>query len=76
MGTIILSALVAHTGWHWMIERWDRLRQYRFMWPEMTLPLVVTVLRWAMALVAFVVLAWFVNEWLRRRGELRAESRT
>ena len=21
MGTIILSALVAHTGWHWMIDR-------------------------------------------------------
>src|SRR5581483_3747558 len=28
MGTIILSALVAHTGWHWMLERWDLLRQY------------------------------------------------
>src|SRR4029434_2305666 len=24
-GTIILSALVAHTGWHWMSERFDRL---------------------------------------------------
>ncbi|MEO8127865.1 MAG: HupE/UreJ family protein [Bryobacteraceae bacterium] len=29
MGTIILSALVAHTGWHWMLERWQILRQYR-----------------------------------------------
>ena len=29
MGTIILSALVAHTGWHWMIERFDHLRQFR-----------------------------------------------
>ena len=29
MGTIILSALVAHTGWHWMLERADRLRQYQ-----------------------------------------------
>ena len=26
IGTIILSALVAHTGWHWMTERWERLR--------------------------------------------------
>ena len=24
MGTIILSALVAHTAWHWMIERCGR----------------------------------------------------
>ena len=28
MGTIILSALVAHTGWHWMWERWDVLRKF------------------------------------------------
>ena len=32
MGTIILSALVAHTAWHWMTERFDRLRQFRFAW--------------------------------------------
>lgn len=29
MGTIILSALIAHTGWHWMIERAEVLKQYR-----------------------------------------------
>ena len=23
METIVLSALAAHTGWHWMTERWD-----------------------------------------------------
>jgi hypothetical protein len=33
MGTIIVSALVAHTGWHWMIERANHLRQFRFNWP-------------------------------------------
>jgi HupE / UreJ protein len=27
MGTIILSTLVAHRGWHWMIERTDYLRR-------------------------------------------------
>jgi hypothetical protein len=29
IGAIIISALVAHTGWHWMIERFDRLRLFR-----------------------------------------------
>ena len=33
MGTIIISALVAHTGWHWMIERANHLRQFRINWP-------------------------------------------
>lgn len=32
MGTIIVSALVAHTAWHWMIDRGDRLRQFHFEW--------------------------------------------
>ncbi len=32
-GTIILSALVVHTAWHWLIDRGDRLRQYQFDWP-------------------------------------------
>ncbi len=35
MGTIIISALVAHTGWHWMGERAERLRLFRFEWPSM-----------------------------------------
>jgi hypothetical protein len=28
VGTIILSALVAHTGWHWMLERFEVLRKF------------------------------------------------
>jgi hypothetical protein len=28
MGTIILSALLAHTAWHWMVERGGQLMQY------------------------------------------------
>src|SRR5205085_8709476 len=29
MGTIILSAIVAHTAWHWMTERYGVLRRFR-----------------------------------------------
>jgi hypothetical protein len=28
MGTIILSAFVAHTAWHWLTDRWDAFRKY------------------------------------------------
>ncbi len=28
LGVIVLSTLVAHTGWHWMLERWDLLGKY------------------------------------------------
>ena len=29
IGTIILSALVAHTGWHWALERGNRAARLR-----------------------------------------------
>lgn len=28
MGAIMLSAIAAHTAWHWMMERWEKLSQY------------------------------------------------
>jgi len=34
VGAVILSALVAHTGWHWMTERLAVLNQ--FPWPSVT----------------------------------------
>ena len=75
MGTIILSAIVAHTGWHWMTERWDRLTQYRFTWPEITLPMVAAGLRWAAALAAAAGLVWWLAGILRRRAEAPAARR-
>ncbi|HKO54791.1 MAG TPA: HupE/UreJ family protein, partial [Thermoanaerobaculia bacterium] len=33
LGVILLSAIVSHTAWHWMIERLGTLRQFRFQWP-------------------------------------------
>jgi hypothetical protein len=62
VGTIILSALVAHTGWHWMLERWDVLRRYRFEWPPLTAVLLASTMRWAVVLVILAALVW----WIRR----------
>jgi hypothetical protein len=32
--TIVLSALVLHTAWHWMVERGALLTEFRFEWPR------------------------------------------
>jgi len=68
MGTIILSALVAHTGWHWMTDRIDRLRQFHFQWPEFDAALLAAAMRWTMwilvlaAVVALVARTrWFTT---------------
>jgi HupE / UreJ protein len=45
IGTVVLSVFVAHTGWHWLVERWDRLRQFPLPQPDAWL--LVLFLRWA-----------------------------
>jgi hypothetical protein len=73
MGTIILSALVAHTAWHWMIDRGSVLRQFPFRWPELSLPVVVTALRWLMALVVLTGVLWLISLAVRRwQGQTEA----
>jgi hypothetical protein len=67
MGTIILSALVAHTGWHWMTERWDRLRQFRFQWPVLSAALLASAMRWMMVIVILAGLAWLIYGRFRKR---------
>jgi hypothetical protein len=61
MGTIILSALVAHTGWHWMLDRGEKLSQFRFEWPALTAALLASVLRWLMVIVLLAGLYWLVR---------------
>jgi hypothetical protein len=72
IGTIILSALVAHTGWHWMIERGERLKQ--FGWPVMNAALLATALRWLMVIVIFAGVVWFVGVLRGRIAEGRVEA--
>lgn len=56
MGTIILSALVAHTAWHWMVDRWGVFRQFRIDWSAAVL------LRIAMVIVLLAAITWFVKQ--------------
>ena len=58
MGTIILSALVAHTGWHWTVERWERLRQFRFQWPGVSAGSVASAMRWLMWALILAGVVW------------------
>ena len=65
VGTIVLMVLVAHTAWHWMIERFDVLRQ--FPWPTFTAAGAASLLRWLILLVVLAAAAWLIPL-LRRRG--------
>jgi hypothetical protein len=59
MGTIIISAIVAHTAWHWMTDRFDVLRQ--FPWPTITASDAAGAIRWLMALIAVLAAAYLLS---------------
>ncbi len=59
MGTIVLSALVAHTAWHWMLDRGHDLRQ--FTWPTPDVATLALAVRWILGVVVLVAVTWFVR---------------
>ena len=61
MGTIILSAIVAHTAWHWLADRYTTLRQYRITWPTLDALFLVNAMRVAMVIVAAIAAWWLVT---------------
>jgi len=67
MGTIILSAIVAHTAWHWMTERGGQLLQ--FPRPTVDAMLLVQVVPWAIAVVALAAAIWLARVLVRLKTE-------
>jgi HupE / UreJ protein len=75
LGIILLSAFVAHTGWHWMIERGDEVLQFPF--PTLDAAFLASVMRGLMAalvLAAGVLAAnGLVRRWLRAEKPVPGE---
>jgi hypothetical protein len=61
MGTIAISAFLAHTGWHWMLDRGATLGQYQFSLPVWNLALAATLLRWVMLALIIVGAMWILR---------------
>lgn len=73
IGTILLSALVAHTAWHWATDRGGQLLTYRF--PEFTLAGLAAGVRLLMVIVAAAGLVWLVSLWIGKpTGEQGVEA--
>jgi len=85
VGTIILSAMVAHTAWHWMVQRFETLRQFQFVWPVFDAAFMLWVVRWMMVIVVLAGLLWLVRLYStgtvgavydRPRSEVRPRGRS
>jgi len=69
-GTIVLSAILAHTGWHWMTERGGQLLRYDFRVPPLDAAFFAAFLRWLMLLLIVCGAAWLLRlafDWLDSR---------
>ncbi len=65
MGIIVLSAIVAHVAWHWMMERGAVL--WQTPWPQVTARGMMTLARWVLALGVAIAAAILLSKWLDRR---------
>ena len=65
--TIILSAFIAHTAWHWVTERFTDLRKFSF--PPLDAAAAASLMRWAIAAIVIGALIWLANarvsRWLK-----------
>ena len=66
IGTILVSAVVAHSAWHWMAGRWSALKAYRFEWPAFDAALLAGLLRTAMLALIVAGAAWLMLALVRR----------
>ena len=71
IGTILLSALVAHTGWHWATERGGQLMQFPL--PALDIAGLATAMRLLMLMLVAAFLVWVMFGVLRRPRADREE---
>ncbi len=74
VGIILGSALVAHTAWHWITERFDVLRGYRLTWPAFDGTLPATVARGAALLAVVVLTLWGLSALADRLARGRGQE--
>ena len=66
VATVVLSAVVAHTAWHWMTERGSALRQFRFDWPDANAALAVAIADWLLLGAIAAAMFWVLAQAIRR----------
>lgn len=70
VGTILLSALIAHSAWHWMMERGALLSQYQIQMPLMDAQFFAGLMRWGMLAIVAAAAIWGMYELFRRFGAI------
>jgi hypothetical protein len=76
MGIIVLSAIISNVAWQWMMQRGEVL--WQTPWPQLTVPGLMILVRWIVAVGLAVGAAKLLARWIERKFPghiLPAESR-
>ncbi|MCY4358008.1 MAG: HupE/UreJ family protein [Gammaproteobacteria bacterium] len=74
VGGILLSALLAHSAWHWMLDRGAQLFQYQYQWPVVDALFLSALIRWGMLLIVIATVLWVMYELFRRLSLIESFS--
>jgi len=66
IGSILLSALLAHSAWHWMLDRGNTLGEYQFQLPVFDGLFFAGLMRWGMMLIIIALILWGMYEIFRK----------
>ncbi len=64
-GIIVSSVLFGHAGWHWLMERIAIAQMSS--WPVADLTLLLTIVRWLLALTVIGGAVWFIAGLVKRK---------
>lgn len=66
IGGILISALLAHSAWHWMLERGEQFNQFPLQSPILDAVFFSSLMRWGMMLIIVGIALWAMYELFRR----------
>ena len=75
IGTILLSALVAHTAWHWMLDRITVLQQFTFQWPALDAAFLAGVMRALVFMLILTGVLWLMFGLYKKLNRPRGADR-
>ncbi|MDQ6610970.1 MAG: HupE/UreJ family protein [Gemmatimonadota bacterium] len=70
---VVASAIVAHSGWHWMAERLSVVSQYHVIWPTLDMLFVLALLRTLLLVAIAGGVAWALSGMFSRLADDRSQ---
>ena len=74
VGIILLSALVAHSAWHWMAERFTALMEYDIRWPALDTAFYAALGEWGILMIVAASVLWIMSTVFQKFESAKPDS--